>query len=49
MNEASVFESSDGMFGKDFILRNSEGIQFEDREVHDLYGLLNVGATFRDC
>jgi alpha 1,3-glucosidase len=47
MNEASVFESSDGTFGKDFIHKNSDGIQFEDREVHSLYGLLNVAATSR--
>jgi alpha 1,3-glucosidase len=47
MNEPSVFHAPDGTFGKDFVHTDSKGVRYEDRELHNIYGLLNVAGTFQ--
>jgi alpha-glucosidase (family GH31 glycosyl hydrolase) len=48
MNEPAVFgpTSAEGTFPKNLIHKTSNGIEHEDREVHNLYGLLNAAATY---
>lgn len=45
MNEPSVFRMVDGTFPKNLIHKDDSKIEYEDREVHNLYGLLNSAAT----
>jgi alpha 1,3-glucosidase len=51
MNEPAVFgpTSCEGTFPKDVIHVDSDGFDHEDREVHNLYGLLNVAALTSVC
>lgn len=45
MNEPSVFQMIDGTFPKNLIHKDDHNIEYEEREVHNLYGLLNTAAT----
>jgi alpha 1,3-glucosidase len=48
MNEPAVFgaTSCEGTFPKHLLHKSSDGIEHEDREVHNLYGLLNAAGTY---
>jgi alpha 1,3-glucosidase len=46
MNEPSVSDGPDGTFTKEHLHRK-DGVTYEDRELHNLYGLLNVAGTFQ--
>ncbi|KAK8890460.1 hypothetical protein M9Y10_035236 [Tritrichomonas musculus] len=43
MNEPSIFQSIDGSFPKNLM----HGTEYEDREVHNIYGLLNTYGTYK--